>query len=276
MRKISISTIFSISIAVAIAFAVSGCATVEGGGGPRINLLSTQDEIALGTQLSAEVEKQERVLDNPAIQAYVQGIGARVSRNAPRQDVPYVFTVIDNPTTVNAFALPGGHMYVYTGLMKLCENEAELASVMAHEIAHVAGHHHGEAMTRQYGMELVMSVLLGENPRMGAQIVGQLIGTAGAMRYSRQHEYEADSMGVDLLFRSGYKPEAMVSFMEKMLANEGGGRSGMLNQVLASHPETANRIENLRTLTMQYPLDDRLAAPVYAERYQSEVLSKLK
>ena len=112
-----------------------GCETLglgttgDGGGLKSLNILSTQEEIKLGQECSAEVEKTEPLLNNPAVQTYVAGIADRLARVATRTDVTYSVKVIDKPDTVNAFALPGGFMYVYTGLMKICENEAELAAV---------------------------------------------------------------------------------------------------------------------------------------------------
>jgi len=268
-------------------WAVAGCMTLEEGGPvgavgdsqttrPALNLLSTQQEVQLGAEMSAEVEKQEKVLNDPAIQAYVTEIGNRLARVSTRQDVKYTFKVIDNPKVVNAFALPGGYMYVYTGLMRICDNEAELASVMAHEIGHVAGHHHGEAMTRQMGYNMLMELLLGKSPNSMAQAVGQFIGTGVSARYSRENEREADALGMEYLFRAGYKPEAMITFMEKLRAQEqqSGGSTGI--PLFASHPPTDERLARLQALSAQYPLDMRQSSPVYAERYAANVLSKLR
>ncbi len=194
-----------------------------------------------------------------------------------RQDVPYKFTVIDNPKTVNAFALPGGHMYIYTGLMKLCQNEAQLASVMAHEIGHVAGHHHGESLTRQYGYSLLIGAILGDHSSEGADVLAQILGTVGELRFSRVQESEADRMGMDMLWRAGYKPDAMITFMEHMLQYEqaqGGGQPAF--KFLSSHPATSERIAALQSLVQQYPADLRATSPVYAERYKANVLDRLK
>lgn len=265
----------AVLVVVLCGFSLQGCVTPEGGQQP--NILSTEQEIALGDKMSAEVLANEKVLDDPAMQGYIKEIGARLARTSPRQDVPYEFTVIDNPETVNAFALPGGHMYIYTGLMKLCENEAQLASVMAHEIGHVAGHHHGESLTRQYGYSMLIGFILGDHSSQGAEMAAQLLGTVGELRFSRGQESEADRLGLDMLWRAGYKPDAMVAFMERMLENEqeqGRGRPAL--QFLSSHPATADRIAALQTLVAQYPADLRATSPVYAERYQQNVLNRLK
>ena len=263
------------------------CATLEeltygggtsGGGGliSRINLLSTSEEIQLGRQVAEEVEKQETILNDPDMQQYISEIGARLAQVAPRQDVPYGFKVIDAPETVNAFALPGGFMYIYTGLMKICDNEAELAAVMAHEIAHVAARHHGEMMTRQIGMELVSDIVLGKNPGATASVARQLFTTGIAARYSRAQEREADGLGMDILYRAGYPPDAMISFMNKLLAidqQRGGGRS---LPIFATHPSPEERVGLLQNLVQQYPMDARQNRSYHAERYQAQALSRIQ
>jgi len=262
-----------VAVGLVLCLALTGCATIRS---LELNLLSTEKEIQLGGQLSAEVEKQEIVLDNAEMQAYVREIGGSLARFATRQDVEYTFTVIDAPDKVNAFALPGGYMYVYTGLMKICDNEAELAAVMAHEIGHVSGYHHGESISRQYGYNLIMSIILGENAGALAQLGAQIMGTAGAMFYSRENEREADSVGIDLLVQAGYNPGAMVGFMGKLLDEDqkrGGGR-GL--PIFASHPPTEERIERLETLAAQYPQDIRDNAPFHTERYRQNVLDVLR
>jgi len=254
---------------------LQGCVTPQGG--EQLNILSTEQEIALGEKMSQEIEANEKVLNDPAIQEYVAEIGKRLARTSPRQDVPYTFTVIDNPETVNAFALPGGHMYIYTGLMKLCENEAQLASVMAHEIGHVAAHHHGESLTRQYGYSVLIGFILGDRSSQGAELAAQIAGTIGELRFSRSQESESDRLGMDMLWRAGYKPEAMVAFMENMLQNEEQqGRARPAFKFLSSHPATSERIALLKSLVQQYPAGLRAASPVYAERYKAKVLDRLE
>lgn len=262
----------SISVLFLLLFA-AGCETIGGGS---FNILSTQQEIALGKELAVEIEKKEKVLADSTIQNYVRGIGERLARVSSRQGVPYSFKVIDNPDTVNAFALPGGNMYFYTGLMKLCANEAELAAVMAHEMGHVAAEHHGRSMTRQYGYNLIAGVILGGEPAASAELVAGLIGTTVTMRFSREQEREADALGMEFLFRAGYNPGAMLTFMKKMQAEERKNGGGNWLPIFASHPPTQERLQLLKTLEQRYPQDLVANSPVYAERYRTTVLSRLK
>ncbi len=255
-----------------LAVTAAGCLTLEG---EQFNMLSTPQEVQLGQQVAAQIEKDEKILNDPALQAYVSQIGERLARVSPRQDIAYAFKVIDAPDTVNAFALPGGYMYLYTGLMKLCENEAELAAVMAHEIGHLAGHHHGQSYTRQYGYQLILGTLLGEEPSTTAQIVAGLVGQGVESRFSRDQEYQADAVGLDILFRAGYSPDAMLSFMQKMLLEDqkrGGSRP---LAIFATHPPTAERLASLQQLASRYPADARTNSPTYPDRYRQNVLAKL-
>jgi len=241
-----------------------------------LNMLSTEEEIELGKQMSLEVEKQEKVLEDQDIQAYVDRIGKRLTRVAPRKDVTYSFEVVNNPDVVNAFSLPGGFMYIYTGLMKICTNEAELASVMGHEMGHVAGRHHGESMTRQYGYDMLMSVLLGKKPGGAGQMVKELLNVVRANRFSRENEREADEVGMEILFCAGYDPEAMLTFMNKLLDIERReGRTNLL-PIFASHPATQERMRRLAYLVNKYPPDMRANSPRYQDRYEKEILSRLE
>jgi len=262
----------SVLLAAALTIALTGCETLEGG--QSFNLLSTEQEVELGKQVSAEVEKQEKMLDDAAIQAYVGQIGQRLARVSSRQDIAYTFKVFDAPDTVNAFALPGGNMYIYTGLMKICQNEAELAAVMAHEMGHVAARHHGESMTRQYGYNLIASLLLGDNPKAAAQLAAGLIGQTITARYSREQEREADALGMEFMFRAGYSPDAMISFMQKLQAEESKG-GGQWLPIFASHPPTTERLQLLGAMLQRYPAELRRQSPTYPERYQQQVLARL-
>ncbi|MEX2016732.1 MAG: M48 family metallopeptidase [Candidatus Hydrogenedentales bacterium] len=246
-----------------------GSLTTEGGGGG-INLLSTEEELALGQKMAAQIEQEQPVLNDPAVQQYVDRIGQRLQAVVPPgvdRNINYQFKVIDAPDTVNAFALPGGYLYVYTGLMKLIENEAELAGVMAHEIAHVTAEHHGEQLTKQYGASFLASLLLGEDPGAIAQGVAQVTNYLVQAGYSREAEREADRIGADMLMRGGYNPNAMITFMQKMAA-QSQAPGGRIMAFISTHPLTQERIEYLQSQINTYPANVRADYPVFAERYQ--------
>ena len=246
-------------LSVVLVLFVAGCATTGPDGEPvRFNLLSTQQEIELGKKLSAEIEREQLVHSDATLQQYVRDIGARLARHSVRQDVPYTFTVIDNPDVVNAFALPGGHMYVYTGLILLVRSEGELASVMGHEIGHVAGHHHGESLTRTMGAQLLVDLFLGPEAQPTHQQIAGLLANTAQMKFGRGQELESDRQGMRMLVKAGYNPASMVAFMENMLQHEVASGGARPLPFLSSHPATARRVEELKLLLAEYSPEVRV------------------
>jgi predicted Zn-dependent protease len=263
------------AVLLTVASAVlTGCVTTEGG--QQFNIISTQQEIELGQKMAKQLEGEERLLDDAVIQAYVSDIGRRLARNSPRADVSYQFKVIDEDDTVNAFAMPGGYMYVYTGLLRICDNEAQLASVMGHEIAHVASYHYGERATRVIGYQLIANIISSGSSATSAQLAAKYLPVFTELTFSRAQEREADRMGMDLLFRAGYKPESMVDFMQKLLEHERESGAPRRLAFMSSHPATANRVADLQVLMEQYPVSLRNQNQTYADRYRTNVLNRLK
>lgn len=264
-----------LGVGLCMALIGCGCLSLEGGGGG-INLLSTEEELALGQKMSQQIEAEQPVLNDAAVQQYVDRIGTRLAAVVPPnldRGLTYQFKVIDEPDVVNAFALPGGYLYVYTGLMKLVENEAELAGVMAHEIAHVAAEHHGEQLTKQYGASFLASLLLGDDPGAIAQGVAQVTNYVVQAGFSREAEREADRIGAEMLMRAGYNPTGMVTFMQKMAA-QSQAPGGRIMAFISTHPLTDERIQNLQAQVNGYPPAVR-ENPVFGERYQ-EVKARLR
>lgn len=252
----------------------TGCLTTEGG--KQFNIISTQQEMELGRKMAEQLEREEKLLDDKVIQEYVSEIGRRLARHSPRTDVPYQFKVIDEDETINAFAMPGGYMYVYTGLLRMCDNEAQLASVMGHEIAHVASYHYGERATRIIGYQLIANIISGGSSATSAQLAAKYLPVFTELTFSRAQEREADRMGMDFLFRAGYKPESMVDFMGKLLEHERESGAPRRLAFMSSHPATANRVADLQVLMEQYPVSLRNQNQTYADRYRTHVLNRLK
>ena len=216
------------------------------------------------------------MLQDPQLQAYIDQVGQRVAAVVERREVAYQFKVIDAPDTVNAFALPGGYMYLYTGLLRMMEDEAELASVMGHEIAHVSSKHHGEAMTRQYGMQLLSNIILGQEPAGAARVARDLALGGGMSYFSRENEREADTKGMQYMVRAGYQPDAMISFMHKMRAADQAAGQGRRLAFLSTHPATDARIQALSAQLQKYPVDLRQQNVRNAAEYQAQVLQRLQ
>jgi predicted Zn-dependent protease len=212
-------------------------------------LLSPEEERRLGDQLAAQVRQKEQVFDNPEMQNYVAQLGQRlVARLPPEQrKFDYRFIVLFEPETVNAFALPGGHIFIYTGLIQAADSEAELASVLAHEVAHVAAGHPSDLLAAQMGASTLQRLALGREPGMLAQL-GSTIASQGYLAaYSREAEREADELGLGYLVQAGHAPSAMVCFFEK-LARMGRTQGGPVGAFLASHPAPGQRAETLNAL----------------------------
>lgn len=212
---------------------------------PGWNLFSTQQDIDLGREASAEIVKQKPLVNDARLDAYVTRIGHILMKSPHAGKWPYEFHVI-NDKNVNAFALPGGFVYVNTGSIDACENEAQLAGVIAHEMSHVNLRHGTHQITRAAPVELA-SMLAGAI--FGRGMLGQLaragIGlTAGSvlMRFSRAAEAEADYNGVEIMADVGYNPLELAHFFEK-LESKGGGSNSRLAEFLSDHPNPGNRVK---------------------------------
>ncbi len=261
-----------IALLVPVLLIASACETTGINRG-QINIVSTNDEIELGKNLAVEVEKEQTVLNNPALTQYVNEIGQAVAAQSDRPDVPYSFKVIDNDEEVNAFALPGGPIYVYTGLLKYADNEAELASVLGHEVAHVAARHSAEQLTKAYGFSLVAQIILGEDPGATAQMARDIVGSLGMLKFSRDDEIEADRLGVRYMFRAGYNPNAMTSFQKKLGELTSSSPSRVLN-LLSTHPMSQDRIEAVRAEIATLPPGKKVE--YYPERYKEVIGRELR
>jgi len=211
--------------------------------GHGLNFYSLEHEIALGKQLSQEVEKQAKFINDPVVNEYVNRVGQNLVRNSDAQ-VPFTIKVIDSDV-VNAFALPGGFFYVNSGLILHADEESELAGVMAHEIAHVCARHGTKQATKsdiiQVGA-LVATIfipytLAGYAIYQGMQFAIPLT----FLKFTRVDEAEADYLGLQYMYKAGYDPNAFVSFFEKVQADE-KKQPGTIPKVFATHPPTPDRI----------------------------------
>ncbi|MGA2194524.1 MAG: M48 family metallopeptidase [Bryobacteraceae bacterium] len=211
--------------------------------GKCLNFYSIQKEMALGQQLAQEVAKQSKIFDDPIVSEYVNRIGQNLARNSDAK-VPFVFQVIDSDEA-NAFALPGGYVFVYTGLIKVASEEDEFAGALAHEIAHVAARHMTCQATKSQiaGVAAIIpGVLLGGWAGYGAR---QAINAAVPMAYrgfSRHDETEADYLGVQYMYAAGYDPTGAVSIFEKLESMQ-KTKPGAVAKVLATHPMDSDRID---------------------------------
>jgi hypothetical protein len=206
------------------------------------NWYSLETEIRMGKQYAMQVDNSVKMIQDPVVTEYVNRIGQNLVRNSDAQ-VPFTIKVIDSDE-VNAFALPGGFFYVNSGLILAADEEAELAGVMAHEIAHVAARHGMRQMTRANLAQIGTIPLI----FVGGGIGYAVYEAAGLglpltfMKFQRNFEAEADYLGLQYMYKTGYDPQAFISFFEKIQAKE-KKKPGTLAKAFASHPQTPDRIE---------------------------------
>jgi predicted Zn-dependent protease len=211
--------------------------------GKGVNFYSLEKEIALGKQLAQEVERQAKIIDDPVIAEYVNRVGQNLVRNSDAK-VPFTIKVLDTEE-VNAFALPGGFFFVNSGLILKADSESELAGVMAHEIAHVAARHGTRQATRGEIVNLASIPLIfmggwaGYAIRQGAGLAIPM----GFLTFSRTMEREADFLGLQYLYKTGYDPTSFVDFFEKIQSVE-KKKPGTVSKVFSTHPMTDDRIKS--------------------------------
>ncbi len=214
---------------------------------------SQEKEIALGRQLSIEVEQQAKLVEDPVVTEYVNRVGQNIVLHSDSK-IPFTIKVIDSDE-VNGFALPGGFFYVNKGLILAADNESELAGVMAHEIAHVAARHamenQGKGSALNYGM-LAGIIFGGGIISSVLQNVGGIGGALAMLKFSRGAEEEADKLGVQYLYASGYDPTSMSTMFEK-LASKNKKKPGSLSKLFSSHPQSIERRDSSLALVARFP-----------------------
>jgi predicted Zn-dependent protease len=214
------------------------------GVGKGVNLYSLQREIALGKQAAMEVEKTAKMINDPVVTEYVNRVGQNLVRNSDAK-VPFTIKVIDSDE-INAFALPGGFFYVNSGLILRADEEAELAGVMGHEIAHVAARHGTKTATKGEIMQMATIPIMILAPYgMAGYGIYEGLNLAIPMSYlkfTRDSEKEADFLGLQYMYKSGYDPNAFVSFFEKIEAEE-RRHPGSIPKIFSTHPPTPDRVQ---------------------------------
>jgi len=229
--------------------AVLACALNPVTGRPELMLISTEREAALGREASKQVAQEMGLVEDPALLAYVREVGSRVAARSPRRDVSYQFFVA-GMAEPNAFALPGGYVYVSRGLLALARSEDELANVMAHEVGHVAARHAAERETRAVGVgalsvlgAIAAGVIGGGPAAESAMQLGQVAGAGLIASYGRDQERQADEVGQKMAAAAGFDPGGMTSFLAA-LDRETNLRLGKrrMPTFLDSHPATPERV----------------------------------
>lgn len=232
-------------IVALVTLVVIGCGVVK-----QINLFSLEDEKTFGKEMYAQIQsdpKEYPLVDkakNPALYGHVERIMNTILKTGQVNyvnDFEWSIRVIDADVQ-NAFACPGGKMYVYTGLIKYLDNEAQLAGVMAHEIAHVHWRHSTQQMTQQYGISVLQQIVLGENSNELVNMAAQMSGKLGGLAFSRYDESEADATAVKFLTYTDYNPLGVAGFFEKLKAEGQGSGTPVF---LSTHPSPEDRVAKI-------------------------------
>lgn len=248
-------------------FMTTSCSDDEG-----INIFSVEDDKALGQELNAQIESNRDeypiYTTNPAAD-YLQGIINEIIQSPLikyRTIFAYNIKIVYRNDIVNAFAAPGGYIYVYTGLMKFVDNEATLAGIIAHEVAHAELRHATKRMTKAYGISLLLSIVLGNNPTMLEQIGANLFTGLALMKNSRDDEYEADEYSFKYLMSTKWYPGAIKYFFDKVKANED---KSFVELLLSTHPLSQDRWNKIDDLLKKNNIAEPNEANLFTDRYKS-------
>ncbi|RKY04227.1 MAG: hypothetical protein DRP66_12005 [Planctomycetota bacterium] len=254
---------------ISICSVLAGCATNPVTGQNQLMLISPQQELELGRQYSPEVQKQlGGPISNPQIQSYVAGVGAKIARAGHMPDLEFHYTAV-NDKSINAMALPGGHIFITRGMLQNIRTEAQLAAILAHETVHVTARHSADAMSKQIGMSILLSAVTSKKTSQTLVSVAELGAQILSLKYSRTAEYEADTFGLDYMAKAGYNPSAMVELME-ILESQNSARP---IEFFSTHPNPASRKEKIRQHIASMTPSDELATG--QADYKKNVLEKL-
>lgn len=211
-------------------------------------LISDEQEFQLGLQVHEQL-KQENVkfLENPKVELYVEALARKLIEHANKdRRIEWKWFVIDDAETVNAFATPGGRIYIYTGLLLAAETEAEVVGVLGHELGHVVGRHSARQLVAAYGLQTVASMALGQDAGDVAKVTAGLLGKGSLMAYGRDMELESDQYGARYASAAGYDPRGLAAFFEKLRAKYGD--TGPVLTWISTHPSNTERITKVNEL----------------------------
>lgn len=256
----------NLSVCLIVGILLMGCATTGPGGKKSLILISDAQEVEIGKQVNQQVRAENTLVPDSLWQAYVTEVGEKIVKVCDRPNLDYQFYIIASDQ-VNAFACPGGFLYFYTGILRMMDNEAELAAVMAHEISHVVGRHSVKTIQAAEGGLQLLDLVLGQKSEGAAGQVSQMVMGLALTGYGRSNELEADKFGVYYMEKAGYNPHGAETMFEKLAKASGGhGNRGFFENLTSSHPDTQERIRKV---------DDQIAAmprtvdnlPKFEDRY---------
>ena len=260
-----------------LALLATGCATNPVTGEQDFVLMSEEQEISLGRQYHAKIIEEMPVYEDPELARLVQRVGEQIAANSHRPELVYRFTVLDNDT-VNAFALPGGYIYISRGLLAYLDSEAELAAVLGHEIGHVTARHSVQQHSTSTMTELLGAVLSASTGVQGVGELSRMTGTAIVRGYGREHELEADRLGAEYLAKSGYDPAGMLEVIgvlkeqeafDKLVAKQEDREPRAYHGLFSTHPDNDKRLQEVVAAADRYRQAD--TSRIGRERYLNAI-----
>ena len=259
------------SLTVCLAVALTGCATNPATGERMFTLISEEQELAMGRQFAEQIGETMPAYDDPDLQDYVEQIGLRLAATSERPGLPWSFTVLDD-AAVNAFAVPGGYLYVTRGILTHFNSEAEMVAVLGHEIGHVTARHSVEQLSRQqlFGGLLGIGAILSEDVRRVSRLGATALGIL-SLSYSRNDEHQADELGVRYALRDQYDPREAID-VHTMLGRQTESRGGRgIPNWLSTHPSSEDRIQRIRALVDVIPAETLASTRVRATEFLTAI-----
>jgi len=262
---------FLILFSISFCLAAAGCVLNPATGEKQFMLFTPEQRVELGSKLAPEFEKQSGGrIEDPQLQNYINRVGQKIANCTGAGEMEFHYTAV-NDSSVNAFAVPGGYVFITKGMLKKLKSEAQLAGVFGHETAHIMACGATEAMSRQMGVEILMSLIVSDETPETVLQISQLVWNLNQLRYSRKDETEADLRGLDYMVKAGYNPYAMAETMDMLMAES---KSEPI-EFLSTHPNSENRRE-LLVETIQQRYYNLTQMKISAEDYRQNVLGRLE
>ena len=216
-----------------------------------VNIFTDAEELQLGQAFVAQHEQEVKLYTDPVVTNYINDLGQSLVRHSKRNNITYTFKVVDTKG-INAYAVPGGFIYVHLDLIRAAKTESELAAVIGHEIGHIVGRHSMKRLTQVYGIEILKQLILDEDSSALTKLATEVLAAGLLFRYSRDHERESDFYGVQNVYDASINPEGAVIFFETLRTMRGRDPSA-LEKFLSTHPVPSERVLNVQNQIAKLP-----------------------
>ena len=229
----------------------TGCSTLLVKALSDVNIFTDAEELQFGKAYVAQHEKKVKLYTDPVVTNYINALGQSLVRHSKRSNIRYTFKVVDKKG-VNAYAVPGGFIYIHLDLIRMAKTESELAFVLGHEIGHIVGRHSMKRLTKVYGIEIIKRIILDEESSEAEKLIAEILAAGLLFRYSRDNERESDFYGVQNIYDAGISTEGAIGFFET-LRNLQKREPSTLEKLVSTHPVHNERITNVRSHIRNLP-----------------------